>query len=236
MLSTEITCRTIKRQKTRKKQKKGLWNDQISPSDSVHLTTKYSHKYMFRIIGKSQNAWWFMLLYDLKWFTSATNATRWPKYCLDALWLSPWLYSVLHFFGNLRVKSSKFMRRDQKTKQAELSVLRIAALSFLTNCTILTGFWLESKIRWAWANSTSPRVPGCIARQLYPGCMTDAILPSSVNGASVCFTVTAATFTTAATTRRWRKTTGLHHLTLNHNIERVFWFKGLLPIIPFPSV
>lgn len=59
-------------------------------------------------------------------------------------------------FGNLWVKSTKFTRQDPETKQVELSVLRIAALSFLTNWTIFTRFWLKSNIRWHWASSQVP--------------------------------------------------------------------------------
>lgn len=75
---------------------------------------------MLRIIGKSQKAWLFMLLYDLKWFTSATNATRWPKYGLDALRLSPWLYSVLHFLASY--ESNQANLRDGTRNQTGRAV------------------------------------------------------------------------------------------------------------------
>lgn len=80
---------------------------------------------------------------------------------------------VLHcpaLFGNLWVQSTKFMRQDPETEQVELLVLRIAVLSFLSNWTIFTGFWLKSNIHWHWANSQVP-----VSQDALPASSTQAV-------------------------------------------------------------
>lgn len=123
--------------------------------------------------------------------------------------------------GILWVNSSQFTRRDQKPSRSNCLCWDSLLSLFPHQLHNIYQVLVEVQYPLALSKQTSPSVPGCIARQLNPGYMADAISPWSVNGASACLTVTGGTFTTAATPQRWRKTTGLGHLLPKLN-QRVF--------------